>query len=377
MNLETISQTTGAPHELSRGDLLVCDLKDVSRLSSEYHIPAEDIIFIALNLSGIKADIPDSRIRFKLRPKSENEEFYFAVCVNTRETPFEYKAGRIYLGDDEVAEVIDPEKDTCDDTYLRRAGTELTLNSNSRSQCRGCAFCGTYSQGSNDLNSLVTLDRLLNRFSSIANQNKRSDFSDLFRVTICTGCFGTENLALEHILLVNKALSRFGFQGTLRYIGSEIASVNALDIIKENIKNFALSLSVEVFERRRQLLKEPKASMSFQQIKDLLTMGLDRGFRTNILYILGLDPEVKVVEGLRELAPLMNEFPVLNLIQDYLPHHEHLKDPDARSIDYYLRIRREIEKIYKPSTLRPQSWENYRPLWYYTFADEEINGIRI
>lgn len=351
--------------------------QEAERLARKYEIPTEDIVLISLNLSGIKAEIPDKRIRFKLKLNSSSEVFYFAICVNTTATPFEYKDSKIYLKGEEIATVFEPEKDTCDDNYFRRERTELTLNSNSRSSCRGCKFCETYNQGANDLERLWNRDLVEERIKQILQENDLKDITDLFRVTICTGCFGTEIGALEHLLMVNKVLKTLGFQGLLRYIGSEIVSEGALDIIKEEIGKFALSFTAEVFTRRNELLKETKSKVTLDHIKEILFLSLKRGFYTNILYILGLDPLEISITTFSKFAPYMNRIPIINLMQNYLPEQEGLKDPQARNIEYYLKARKGLEKIFKPTGLRPNSWENYRPLWYFSFAGEKLNEIRI
>lgn len=47
-------------------------------------------------------------------------------------------------------------------------------------------------------------------------------------------------------------------------------------------------------------------------------------------------------------------------------------DNQASRLEYYLKSRQEIEKIFKEKNYRPKRWENYRPLWYKYFADEEL-----
>ena len=47
-------------------------------------------------------------------------------------------------------------------------------------------------------------------------------------------------------------------------------------------------------------------------------------------------------------------------------------DEEASHLEYYLKSRQEIEKIFKDESYRPKRWENYRPLWYKCFADEEL-----
>lgn len=356
---------------------MIKSIAEAQKLGLKYEIPLEDVVLMALNLSGIKADIYFTRIRFRLLLNSHPEPFYLALCVNTRETPFSYRDSRVFLGDEDIAHVFALEKDTCDNSYFRRGGTALTLNSNSRSSCKGCRFCGTYSQEANDVNRLSTEERLTDRLRQILWEKQLKDFSGLYEVAICTGCFGTEELALQHLLMVNKVLASFGFMGILKYIGSEIASERALSIIQREIRNFALYFTVEVFSRREELLRWNKARLSLEEIKQALRGSLAKDFHTTILYVLGLDPRDVVTRGFMGFASLVNQFPVINLIQNFVAEHETLKDPDARFLEYYLDIRKELEGIFGITGLRPRLWENYKPLWYLSFAGEKLDGIRI
>lgn len=357
---------------------IINNLVEAENLTAAYNVPIEDIMLMGLNVSGVRSsEIADSRIRFKLQLKSRPEIFYLALCVNTKESPFEYKDAKINFGGEDIGCVLQPEKDTCDSTYFRRGKTELTLNSNSRSTCRGCKMCGTYSQEAGDSSRLSTENTLTDCLGRVFQENQLTDASGLYRVTICTGCFGAETAAVEHILLVNKVLKKFGFSGILRYLGSEIVSEPSLDTIQREVGNFALSITTEVFTRREELLKRVKSRVSVEQMKQVLLQSRRRGFRANILYVLGLEPLNAVVGGFEEFSQFMSEFPIINLMQNYLPEHEELRDPSARSIDYYLKARKQLERIFIPTGLRPQSWENYRPLWYLSFADEQISGARI
>lgn len=65
------------------------NMKEVESLSKKYNIPQADILLIALNRYGIRANIDDNRIRFKIHLDIYDEIFYFAICVNTCETPFD------------------------------------------------------------------------------------------------------------------------------------------------------------------------------------------------------------------------------------------------------------------------------------------------
>jgi len=49
----------------------------------------------------------------------------------------------------------------------------------------------------------------------------------------------------------------------------------------------------------------------------------------------------------------------------------------ANILNPSLKSDKELEKIFIKSNLRPRPWENYRSLWYLTFGDEKIKGIRM
>ena len=356
---------------------MIRSFSQIKRLSKKYDIPAEDILLIALNCCGVKAEIPEKRIRFKLKLNTCDEIFYFAVCVNTGESPFFIKDDRLFFYKNPIGYIIDQENDTCDSTYFRRNRTALTLNSNSRSKCRGCKFCGTYNQDAEDINNLLTEDRLVNHINEILIQNSIADLSSFVYIAICTGCLKNEENTLEHILMVRRVLNKqFKFTNELVYIGSQITSAENLKTLKKLAEPFSLYLTMESFTRRKDLLRHSKAQITISKAKRILKSAMNKGIDTTILYILGLDPIDILVKEFREFSPYLTKFPIINLFQNYLSDHELLKIPEAKNIEYFLIVRKKLEKIFANSALRPKPWENYRSLWYLTFNNEKINDIR-
>jgi hypothetical protein len=54
-----------------------------------------------------------------------------------------------------------------------------------------------------------------------------------------------------------------------------------------------------------------------------------------------------------------------------------LRVPGAEALDYYLQARGAIERAMAPTGLLPVGWECYRPLWYFTYAGQElVDGSR-
>ena len=354
------------------------DLSQAKTLSKKYQIPLEDILLIALNCSGINADLSDKRIRFRLKLDGCKEEFYIGVCVNTGESPFYFRVNDLFLNKEHIGKIIERENDTCDSTYFRRNKTAMTLNSNSRSRCFGCKFCGTYNLDAEDLNSLLLQQKLSNYFKKFLAQNKIKDLSNFVDIGICTGCFLSEELTVDHILMVRNVLKRFKFDKELKYLGSQIRSENSFKILKEKAMPFSLYLTIEVFNNREKWLRSSKADVTINEAKNILKLSAKYGFEYTFLYILGIEPVDVVIKRFKEFAPLINSrFPIINLFQIYIPNQRKYRAKNADKIEYYLKVRKELEKIFKKKKMRPRPWEDYRGLWYLRFGNEPIKDYRI
>jgi hypothetical protein len=352
--------------------------ESIKPLSVQYSVPEVDILLIALNRYGVCVNIPDQRLRFKLSPLHTEEVFYLAVCVNTFNSPFSIKEnGDLYLNDIKVGKIFDIEHDTCDASYFRRNKTEMTLNSNMRSHCKGCTFCGTYRLDpedrvdmSNDEKIAVFIDKHLQR-------NEISDLSKLKRITLCTGCFEDEMKLVEHIHSIYRVFNAYGFNRRIHYIGSQLRSEEAMKAIEDKIPYFSLSLTVECFSNRETRMRDEKASLKMKDIQDILYRSLKHNFSTKYLYIVGLDDLNTMRYGVESLEKYVNRIPLFQIMQNYVKEHENQRAPDARDISYYLEARKMIETIFNSSNFKPRSWENYRGLFYTTYKNEELRCIRI
>ncbi len=353
------------------------NLSQIKKLSHKYNLPTEDVMLIALNTMGVQGEKRQKRLRFKLTLSSSKKIFYLAVCVNTQKTPFTIKENYLLLEGKKIGKITEIENDTCDSTYFRRNNTVLNINSNSRSNCRGCKFCGTYSQDINDRNNLLNQDRFRKYIKSFLLKNKIRDFSRITEVAICTGCFISEEKAAEHMLMIREALKDFGFEKEIKYIGSQLTSKKNFEKIQQSATPFSFYLTLESFTRRKELLRKDKADISFPKAKKILNHSMEKNFSTTFLYILGIDSLETITEKFKEISPYINRFPIINLFQIYSPEQKYLLHPEVRDIEYYLKARKNIEKIFKKTNLRPRPWENYRSLWYTQFGTEKIRGIRI
>jgi len=354
------------------------DKNKMNSLVAEFSVPQTDLLLIAINRYGIRADVPDKRLRFKIRFLDCNEVFYMAVCINTFDSPFHFdECGHIYMNEEKIGDIFDIEKDTCDTTYFRRNKTEMTLNSNMRSQCQGCTFCGTYNLDPEDRIDMSDESKISSFLDGYLKENQIRDLGNLVRVTVCTGCFSDEMNLVGHILKIHKVFNEYGFNKRIRYIGSQIRTKEAMDIIQKNIPYFSLSLTVECFSNRELRMRKEKASLDMNGIKSVLKNSLEHNFSTNYLYIIGLDELSMFEHGVRELFNLVNRLPVFQVMQNFIAAHEEQRVCEARKLEYYLKARKIIESIFEKTSLKPRSWENYRGLFYTTYKNEPLDCIRI
>lgn len=350
----------------------------VEYLSTIYGIPIEDIIMIALNRYGVMANISDNRVRFKIKINKSESIYYCAVCVNTYPSPFSIdENGILYLSGEQIGYIFERERDTCDSTYFRRNKTELTINSNKRSQCKGCKFCGTYSLEPSDMSDLNNAIKMSEYLESLLEINKINDFSNLIRVTVCTGCFEDENALVEHLIMIKDVFSNFGFNKRIRYIGSQLRSTSTMETVAKYIKFFSLTFTAECFSRRKEFMRKEKAEVEFSEIQDILQKSLNYGFSTNYLYILGLDSLEVMQLGMERLKKSVNRFPGIQIMQNYNKDQENQRIIEAKDIEYYLKARKIVEAVYGNEEYKPRLWENYRGLFYTMFNSQKIEGIHI
>lgn len=350
----------------------------VQELSKKYNVPCLDVMLISLNRYGVRANMPDKRIRFKLNLCGSQEVFYLAICVNTFPSPFFIDDKNILcLNNEPVGQIFDIEKDTCDTSYFRRNKTELTLNSNMKSQCHGCTFCGFYDLNPDDRVDMSDDGKITEFVECYLAQNNISDLSNLLRVTICTGCFTDEMKLVDHIISVYRVFQKYGFSKRIHYIGAQIRSEKAMSAIKLSIPYFSLSLTVECFSNRENRLRKEKGSLSMDSIQEILNRSLSYGFSTKYLYIIGLDELDVIRNGVSMLSSSVNRLPLFQIMQNYVEEHELERVPDARNIDYYLKARKIIESIFANRDFKPRSWENYRGTFYTQYQAKPLNCIRI
>ncbi len=348
---------------------LLRDFEQAADLSRQYNISLEDVLLIGLNASGMKlGNIQNDRGRFTITFPNGNR-YFLALTITSRPlSSFSFVDGKIFLNDKEIAHAGLVEKDTCTDSYWRGAKKHLTLNSNSRSNCRGCTFCGTYSLEDDD-KALTSEEALIGKVKSLCEDLDSDNLSQLESIGVVTGCFPGEKQLVEHLLMVRKVFRTFGFNGELRYIGSQLRSPEALQRMVDS-GPFALYLTVEAFERRDQLMKKTKASLDLESGRKLLKLAKDMGAETSFLYIAGLDNLSTMEVEFFKYTDTLTRLPLIQTFQAYMPDQLMVRNPDAAKLEYFLKARTIVEQALPQ--FRPQAFSNYRGLWYSSFAEETL-----
>lgn len=355
---------------------LLDDLRAVKSLAQDWDVPEEDILLIALNKSGVRSRIPKPRMRIRLRLRSRPDEPVFLILSLGRlDSPFELDEEKISLSGEVIAEIETLEDDDAVLGYFRNGHRVLTLNSNARSQCVGCAFCPNTMEGASDPR-LAALDDLDSYLSALVSDFQLGDMSGIEKVTICTGCFHYEHLALEHLREVRTAMTRHGCTGWIHFLSSVLTSDDGLAAASE-IGPFHLTMTVECFGRRPEILKQSKAKLTPEDVEDVLRRAGEHGVVADYTYIVGLDSQELARHHLSRYAPLTTTFPRFQIFQPHSAFMDRYVTEGAGRLEYYLSMRRMIEDLFRDTDLRPKPWENYRPLWYFSFAREPLGGVRI
>lgn len=348
-------------------------LEQIDQLSEKYQICTQDILFIGLNALGLNNDATQtSRMRFYARLRERPEkEFRFILSTGRTQSPFSISDGNLKFKGSIIADIRDTYDDAAVIGYFRGNKDVITLNSNSRSQCIGCVFCPNTLEGSSDPKTLV-VQELVSQLSVLAGFNGLTNLSGVKEVNLSTGCFGSEGPAIEHLALVREALGQLHCTGQIGMLTSVLRTDAGFDRIKAKVGNFHMIMTTECFERRAEILKDSKASLTPEMMPGILASAKRAGLDTSFTYIVGLDRLDIMDEHVGQMAPHLTRFPNFQVYQPHDPIMELYTATGADQIEYYLTARKKLERIFKDAGLRPEGYSNYRPFWYFEFADESL-----
>lgn len=355
----------------------------IGRLAEKHGVPLEDVLFIALNTNGVNFECDYNRIRMAFHladsdlfdyAKQRGElDYYFALPVN-QNSPFAMVDNVLLLQDTVVGQAIGPTEDICDSHYLRRKGTSLNINPNSRTSCYGCQFCYTAYQIPYDRKKLKTDFDLKDFFEDWMVKYGLTDLSHLIQVSVVTGCYESSDDLCRFLRTLKKVLIEYQFVGKIFYLGSQITTKEQLDGLIE-IQPLGICLSLETFERR-DLLRKNKRAVSLQDACEFMDFARGLGYEVNFSYIVGME-SLRVMEyHFVHLRNHVNKFPIINTLQMHKYHEATLMAEGAHRLEYYLEARQILERLFAQTSMRPLVWEDYRSLWFLTFNKEPLYGIR-
>lgn len=360
-------------------------IDELRTLSAEQGIPVEDLVFIALNFSGVKMDVAYNRMRMGFRLNAADSTFayakalddldyYFALPIN-HHSPFEIVDGELRLSGYLVGYPIGPTEDYCDSHYPRRMGTSLNINPNSRTSCRGCNFCYTAYQIPYDKVRMRNEEDIRGFLARWMREHQVDDLSGLIQVSVVTGCYDSEADLVSFLLTLDSVLQDLGFTGRIFYLGSMLTSSSAIESLSA-IPAFGYCVSLECFERRG-ILKDSKSSLTLKRVKEIMHECVSLGMEVNYTHVLGTEPLSVVVPRMQEFMECTTKFPTINILQLHQQHPRELLDPTVSGLQYFLDARTAIEDVFMTSSMRPLVWEDYRSLWYLRFKDEVLTGCRV
>ncbi|HPE15065.1 MAG TPA: hypothetical protein PLT65_04445 [Bacilli bacterium] len=346
-------------------------------IAKQYGLSLENVLSIALNRYGVLIkDTDENRLRFNLNLLNSDVSTYFAVCVNTfKKSPFSLKDNILFLENEPIGKVYGVEKDTCLSTYFRNDKKVITFNSNARSKCSGCKFCGTYSLTDEDSIDFSKKENIITYFDTLLKDNNISSMKDIENVTICTGCFESEDDLITHLLMVNEAFRSMNFNGSLNYIGSQLRDYGKIAMLSRNINNFGIYLTMEKFLDREKFMRPEKANLTLAKARELLDYCSSLGLTTTFLYILGLEDLETIKKYFTYFKDSINKFPIVQVFQNYTEMQELYRCEEAKDIEYYIKARKCIDEIFSQYSFNPKIWECFRSL-YFESEDKERGFVK-
>ena len=354
---------------------LIENFKEYDRLSKKYDLSIGEILQIDLNRCGIYLENGEVRIDFRVRFKGQilddYETWYALPSRNKGDTPFSLKDSEIYCFGTKIGTYKDIYLDTCESSYQRGLNL-LNLNSRSRSSCGGCTACVHNYHNFYDSTVLKDKKQLFteNDIENFYNE-KNIVVASLVQIAVVTGLFKNENETVEHLKRIKDVSSKRGFDGELMYFGCQINSDKALKDISD-LGNVLLIYALDNFTKREMLLSKTKSLITIETARDTLLRARTHGINTSISYISGIDSLKDMRKGFTLIKDSITRFPIINIYQIQTPQQAKILNEEAFDLEFYLRSRQELENIFKDTDLKPKRWENYRPLWYKYYNNEEL-----
>jgi hypothetical protein len=337
------------------------NFEQIEIISNRENIPIEELVAIDINLSGVFYSKPFDRLRFNV---NGDNKLYFSI-ENNKLSNYIIKGDKLFFQNDPLYNISDFSEDVCETFYTRKDNKVICFNPNHRSQCKGCKFC--YQPKSSDT-EYISEDLIFSSFKNWMKQNSLTDLSHIEQVAIVTGCFKSEELLVAYLIQLRSYLLKLGFDKEILYFGM-INKKESLHKLK-SIAPLNICFTVECFSNREIILKNGKF-LELNKVIELMEESVNLNIKTNFSYILGLDSLDVFRTRMSKMKKIINTFPIISLYQTNKIRKKY-RTKEANYIDYYLKSRKYIEKLFSNSELRPNSWNNYRSLWRTCYGDNNL-----
>ncbi len=332
-------------------------IKDIEKIAL---IPFEEVVAMDLNLSGVAVKQPYKRVRFDLLINKKHP-LMFSI-ENNEMSLYNIKQNSLYFNDIFLFHISNLVEDSCEAFYTRKNGKVLCFNPNNRGLCNGCRFC--YQPTSHN-EKQISSSMLLSALEEWLQKNHFTDLSHLEQVAVVTGCFKSEQIIVDYLVKLRETLSILGFQNEILYFGI-ISDIKSIELLGK-IKPLQLCFTIECFENREKILLKNK-NLDIDYLKKIMKKSVELGIKTTFSYILGLDSLTSIQEKMFLLKDFVTAFPIVSLFQtdDVRIQYRHT---EANNLYYYLQSRKNIESIFADTTLKPNSWNNYRSIWRTCYGE--------
>lgn len=175
--------------------------------------------------------------------------------------------------------------------------------------------------------------------------------------------------------MVNETFKKMGFVGSINYIGSQLRDFNKIKMLSEEINDFGIYLTIEKFLDREKFMRPEKANLSIPAAKELLSYCTSLGMTTTFLYILGLEDLETIKLYFNFLKDSINKFPIIQVFQNYTVDQELYRCEEAKDVEFYIKARKIIDKIFEDKNMSPKAWECFRSL-YFENSEKEHKKIK-
>ncbi len=365
---------------LANGITITSEIGEWYNLSSKYNISVQEVGLIDFNRTGVYLDNNDVKIGFRTRFNGSilynNDLSWFALPVRSCvDSNFHIQDGKVYFKEYQIGITDNPVLDTCDISY-QRGKHLLNLNSRSRSNCVGCKACVHNDKSLYDNTVIKDKHELITKedIELFFYQKERlgTSIASLKQIAVVTGLFESEDQALQHMKDVACVAKSFGFKGELVYFGCQMMKSETLKEFSE-LGDVAIVFAIDNFTQRKKKLSPVKSKFTLDDFYASMSIAKSYGIKTTFAYIAGVDDISSVAENFKYFSKVCSYFPIVNIFQIQTNLQVQALNEEAKNLEYYIKVRKIIEEIFKSTKMRPRRWENYRPLWYREFNNESLD----